>query len=654
MKKIILLLSLILAACAPVASATAIDPYVMAEQAQRTAEAAKDKADFYGSQLTATAQAPIVAMTQTSSAFSMVLTQAAATTTAGIVTQSAAGTQTAQSWTPIPTFTPTPNATTTAIFNQSQIESSEAQSQMELNNLRIERVRRSNNFWAVILPIFLILLIVAIIYAGITLSRIMRKQIVQRDANGDAPLLYDVVDAKYVDMDANPNHTTSRKSLGVQVIEHFLETKYGFIPDMPHITAARQDAVKERDQSMDHEVRISALIKRLPQSSTSSAPRLSAPASSMVIPDPVQGGAFDLPTWDIIKNWDGKGGIPYYTAHGLKFIDPDSHAHIAVLGATGSGKSRAYIRPFIACALALGDRVVIIGKQADYVPFQAHPNCRLFPVSKFTQDGEALRYVSILKAIVEEMNRRDDVLASSGRSTWSSTGAPRTWIVLDEFTNALSMMGENAAHAKTWAQGLLNEGRKNGFNIVLAGQRATGIASLLSQTGKAVFRVEHDEEKAHRSLAGASMLSTGFFWARFGSSDLAGGFYPSDKELLEFFQSRPAKQLAAENWIDGKLIEPARIVSAEAPMIVPTDLLTVDRAREMADEQIKIEDRDADIIRRYIQKQSLAQIQREVFEDVTTGGANFNKIKAIIKDYENTTTTHPFDPLSPNLSGSNA
>ena len=53
MKKIILLFSLLLAACAPVAS----DPYVMAEQAQRTAEAAKEKADFYGSQLTATAQA---------------------------------------------------------------------------------------------------------------------------------------------------------------------------------------------------------------------------------------------------------------------------------------------------------------------------------------------------------------------------------------------------------------------------------------------------------------------------------------------------------------------------------------------------------------------------------------------------------------------
>jgi hypothetical protein len=233
--------------------------------------------------------------------------------------------------------------------------------------------------------------------------------------------------------------------------------------------------------------------------------------------------------------------------------------HIAVLGATRTGKSRRFNRPFIACALAAGDRVFILGKATDYQVFDGHPNAFLMRLSQMTEPAHAEPYVRTLKAIVEEMNRREEYLITARQSTWQRAGRATTWVILDEFGNALRQLPNGLARqAENWVECLVAEGAKNGLNIVVANQRATGLAATLSQTGKAIFRVEADEEKSHRSLQNASALDTGYFYARFGDLQLAGAFEPSDEEIRSFLEKRPARALE-NDWIDGEVFEQGQL-----------------------------------------------------------------------------------------------
>jgi hypothetical protein len=291
---------------------------------------------------------------------------------------------------------------------------------------------------------------------------------------------------------------------------------------------------------------------------------------------------FLLPSWELINGWDGKKGIPYYTANGLEMIDIDQYPHLSAIGMTGMGKSRRFFRPLIACALAAGHQVVIVGKGADYWPFEGHVNAQLLKVNQITQTDQAMRYAAILEAIVVEMNRRDDVLTASRKSTWAHAGHHRTFILLDELGNALRLMDKDVANqCRIWVEGLVSEGRKAGFNIVLANQRATGMASILSQTGKAIFRVERDEERAHKSLMGASGLKDGYFLAKFGASKLAGAFEPTDEEIKSFLESRKVEKLGGNDWIDGELIEQKQVGAGRAASLL------VDQAGEDIESQIE-------------------------------------------------------------------
>jgi len=623
MKKFIFIFVLLLSACGgSPSSATAVDPYVMVENSQRTAEAAQADADFYGSQLTATANAPIVGITQTAASFSMQATYAVATVESAKVTQVAAMTQTAWYWTPSPIPSATPNATTTAVFAQSFAEATAIHNETELSNLKVARAEYSNVFWAVILPILIMTLLLALAYFGITLSRSLRTRVVPRDQNGDSPLIMDIVNGEIIDNDANPNYKSVRRSLPVQVTEHLLIKYAGFIPDLPPVTADRQDKVKELDQ-------LTVKMSKLPRlTEDRRKPALQTP---MEIPAPAVDD-FLLPDWNLIKDWDGKGGIPYFTAHGLKLVDPDIHPHFSVLGTTGVGKSRRFLRPMIACAVAAGDRVIILGKGADFMVFD-HPNVSLVKVSKFTQLDQVIRYCDMLSVMVDEMNRRDDVLISSGHSTWTRSGNARTWLVLDELGNALDMvqvgMPDEAKRIKMYVKGLVSEGRKAGFNVVLANQRATGMASILSQTGKVIFRVEHDEEKAHRSLVGASSLAEGYYFARFGISELAGAFEPTDQQLRDFIADRGVPALEPDKWLEGKLVENKLLVEE---IVVPTD------SPVQLDPKIE-EERDR-IIQLNKQGKSYSAIVKEIWG--FTSGTPWNNKRAYVEQVvSETTATSP-------------
>ena len=331
-------------------------------------------------------------------------------------------------------------------------------------------------------------------------------------------------------------------------------------------------------------------------------------------------GATLTPAWSLIENWNGDGGIPYgVSAQGLERVSIQQHG--AVIGQTGKGKSRYFLRTFIAGALAAGQRVVILGKQADFWPFANHPNVKMIAVRHITQEDEAARYAGCLRQIVDEMNRRDDYLTSHHVSTWSHAGRENTLIVLDELGNALDMMPrEIASEALRWVNGLSKEGRKAGFNVWLAIQRAVGFKSIMEQMGRAVFYLA-DAEASRYALGfpGAEMLSDGHFFAKFQGVRKCAAFDPTDNELLNFLKARAVKLHEPINWIEGDVIP-----GGEAQKAGDVDSQIVEfYARMKADDKV-----------------SLSEIQRRVYGDTNTGGAHFRHIQDVIaKHLEGATTT---------------
>lgn len=511
----IALVMLLLAACAPVSGAAPTeDPYVALAIAQ--------------AQITGTAQA--------------------------VQIQQIGWTATAQSWTPtpspVPTATMTPSITPTPTIDVTQtLVVAQANAEMTQIALKSDGLKATNmvKAWA---PYF-----VAVLALGLA-------------------LFFGYVGARRFSMMPTPVHGDTGRSMPmVNVLEGVAwdsdrmanamsVVKREYVKVLPEITGVRQDMVNQ--------MVLAKLPKRLPEPVST----LEAPKQLTAVND--AGGLFPLPDWSLVNGWQGeKSLLPYgLTSSGLGFVDVGRFPHLATIGATGEGKSRRFFRPLITCALAAGHRVVIVGKTADYFVFDGHPNVTLVRVAQITKPEQAERYVQILNALVDEMNRRDDYLTSARKSTWAQAGRENTWLVLDEIANVIRLMSRvgRAGEVVMAVEGLVSEGRKVGFNVLISNQRATGMAGILSQTGKAVFRVERDEEKAHKSLEGASALRSGYFLAKFGAVHLTGAFEPSDDEIAAFLGSRPVPELDRD-WVDGKVVQAFIEPTPQAPLIAPkTDL----------------------------------------------------------------------------------
>lgn len=597
--------------------AAAIDPALAAQQAQSQAE-------YYSMVATGTAQAPIIHITETGAAFLFLMTENA-------INASATAAQFTATPSPLPTITqtPTPNATTTAIFNASRAEST----QMALT---VERAEITNKMQAVVgYAVLFLVMIMAVMFMYVFAKRLALTPN-PVDERGKAIPMINVLEGTAWDVERSANGMLSMAA--------------SYLKQLPTITAERQDLVVSRAQLVDVSTRVGRPLKRLPEG-PNQTPLLGESREVNLNTN------FLLPAWDIINGWDGKG-IPYYTASGLEVIDIDRFPHISILGGTGTGKSRRFIRPLIACALAGGHRVIIVGKSADYFPFAGHPNATLVKVNKLTEPAHAMRYAQILQGIIAEMNRRDDVLTRERRSTWTHAGRSRTFIVLDELGNALRLMDrESSNQCRTLVEGGVMEGRKVGFNFVIANQRATGMASILSQTGKAIFRVEQDEERAHRSLTGASTLNEGYFMARFGMPKIAAGFEPSDEELQLFLQQRPTAKLEEDEWIDATLVE-ERVNLPEQPT---QPQLPQQEVRTLEAWVNGLDARQLKVIELYqAGGLSNAEIERAVY-GYTNGGTAF-KVKTLIETYrtfkgiplENATTTTTTTPHLPQFGAATA
>lgn len=582
-------LVVILTACAP--AVNGVDPYAAAEQARHEAEAAQNKAQYYETQLTATSQAQIIVITQTSAAFSMIQTQSAYQYTS-----------TAMAWTPTPIPTATPNAAATLIMANAMAQGTQLANDARLNNLKVERQQMSNSFWAAAAPILLIVVLLAIGYFAITFSRERRKQVLA-GAEGDTSKIMDRVTGEVIDMDANPNYTTGvSESLLRQMFVQWMERNYGFQPQHPRITADRQDVVKSRDQMIDlksrTKVSTAALNRLLDSQGLKALPATASTADQASHAVTSELDTFPLPNWDALLNYQFQAGgeFPFGSfAQELARIDVNKYPHIGLVGPTGCGKSRMFLRPFIASALAAGNRVIVLGDMVDFVVFKMHPNATLVPVYQITKPEDAAQYVNALAVINSEMERRFIQLAEKGLSTWELLGGENTLVVLDELGPNLDILDETNTQAARSLRGflsiLISKGRKAGFNFVFASTRAVGLKKQLSQVSTIAFRLKDTDEERYafgQSGFGAEKLPESYFLSKIGSSvRMTGSFNPSDQQLAEFLLQHTTKALAKPTWIEGvfKPVEQQSQIGAEeeAVSLPAAEINPLDEITKMAE-----------------------------------------------------------------------
>lgn len=243
MKRIIILtLAVILAGCATPSATHQQDLLVSAEQARLTADAAQEIAESQARYLTATAEAPIMRITETAAAFAMEQQYWTATAQSVSSTEMAAMTHTAQAW------TPTPNATSTAVFAALNAQGTQIANNLERDRLELERQQKNNEFWRLMPGIsFAVVTLMAVMF-GFVYVRRQRFQPAAVDERGNVLPIIDIVDGQVTDVDRNPNF---KASLGAGIAQRLLEQRLQLPPTVPSVTAERQDAATERDQMVD-------------------------------------------------------------------------------------------------------------------------------------------------------------------------------------------------------------------------------------------------------------------------------------------------------------------------------------------------------------------------------------------------------------------
>ncbi|HEX2994761.1 MAG TPA: hypothetical protein VHP14_08055, partial [Anaerolineales bacterium] len=217
------ILLIILTGC--VTTPTAFDPNLYAARSQMTAQAANNEAQLFGLMATGTAQAPIIHITETAAAKSVIWTQS-----------SVDSTSTAVQWTstpsPVPTITPspTPNATTTLSFAFVQ----GTQTQVVLKGDRDQMTNTAHAF--VWYALAVACLIAGFSYAFVHIKRLSFVVIPTNEQGRSQPML-NVIDATATDIEraANGAAGVNRK----------------FLKQLPMITPERQDLVTARSQMVD-------------------------------------------------------------------------------------------------------------------------------------------------------------------------------------------------------------------------------------------------------------------------------------------------------------------------------------------------------------------------------------------------------------------
>lgn len=606
MKKLCIgaLLLLTLAACATPTAAPAtiatVDPFLALDSAQRTAEAAQDQAQTYSRQLTATAEAPIIQITQQAAAWQLQQDQAQATATWGAVTQSAVSTATAQAWTPTPTPTYTPDATATMVAIRTAAEIARIQQETE-------RAELTNTFWAIILPVFLLaLLVVTVIgaaYWAITYSRSKDIQVIER-GNGDSPILVSLSKRRAIDMDAAPNFAAGfEESLLRAMLENYLKQKFGMEPSLPQITAARQDVVKERDQLTDLKTRtkvtnaaLDRFMKEHALSVADHAPTPTAITAPVVSDDDIN---MPLPPWDFITRWNPNEPLPLGFGRMGLITAKAASPHILIAGKTGSRKTRGMLRPLTAAALAKGHVVFNIGySQAGFGVFGKHPN---YYNANITDPRDILNSLS---HVYDEHKRRKAMIGDLDREWehWEGGRPPEPFAML--LVDELEMLSEDLYSgysngsqlcSELWSltARIAKEGRKTGIVFIGALQDGTSKSIDLRFRRNCTLVTFQLGDPSHSNAfigaPGADKLTEGHFMARTDGLVIGGAFMPTDLEITAYLNSAPVQVEDKPKWIDAVSVPRIEPTPTAINIIEPTateslpESKPVDEIAEMAE-----------------------------------------------------------------------
>lgn len=259
------------------------------------------------------------------------------------------------------------------------------------------------------------------------------------------------------------------------------------------------------------------------------------------------------------------------------FLNRTQNPHLLIAGTTGAGKTTAGLAPFVAGNWGNQAHVVVInGRGSDFAPFAGQPNLTLWPPLRPLALITPL--AGFLSCLVDEMYRRDAILARYGASSWSQLPASagesgELLIAIDEFLTIVGAAREAAELARLesdtetakamayqatilWLRliTLTNEGRKYGLYLAVTMTDPTREAigehgmRLRRQMATIGFRMNSPaSSRAFLDVAGADGLASGsaglpngrFIYNISGEVGTAIGFYPDPADLHRFFQSRP-------------------------------------------------------------------------------------------------------------------
>ena len=244
MKRMCFLLLILLTACTTPAQQQ--DLFVSAQNSRSTADAALYQAQLQEANLTATSQAPVIRITETAAA--LFVQQQMWTVTAQSIqeTQNAGYTAIARSW------SPTPDATQTAVFSALNAQSTQIANNLERDRLEVERQRDNNDFKGK-LPVYSFVVIVLVLAIALTfVSRREQYRPAPVDERGNVLPILNVVEGTFTDVDRSPNH---RGDLFENWWRQYWMERLNLTPQLPAVTAERQDATTQRDQMIDLAVR---------------------------------------------------------------------------------------------------------------------------------------------------------------------------------------------------------------------------------------------------------------------------------------------------------------------------------------------------------------------------------------------------------------
>lgn len=618
-----LLLIALLAACGTPAVSTATQPnlYLDAASNRLTADAALQRAQIQESMLTATAQAPLIHITETAAGLSFQSTQASIDNTA-----------TAVLWTPtaspVPTVTPSPtqNAVMTSTF--AALQAVQTQTVLKVQRDEMTNTGRAVFWYAIALAI----VIVGFAFAYVQIRRMSFVPAPMNDQGRTHPIV-NVLEGIAFDIE--------RSSNGV------VGTNQKFLKQLPAITAERQDQVTARSQMVDLATRA-----RLPKRLLDEQSRGQLPAGEVQIEYP-------LPEWSTwMQKWKPGQIALGINEKGLLQADPENYAHFLFAGTTGSWKTRGGMRVVVTCALASGWQVIIAGKQLDYKIFEQHPNAHLVPFSLLK---DPTRAIELLRGVYTEIERRDRQMSYSGFSLWSQTGRPQTLVVVDEFSNLSDALEDiDSVRRKElwrWARMDTAEARKYGIHMAYALQDPTAQSidlRIRRNTTPVTFRVK--DAASSRTLLntnGAEMLSARHFLASMVKLERGAAFAPTDEEILQFLNAYPVSTTEQPDWIEGVLVQQPNLPETKQEAIEAGPVQDQPKPpTSMAAFINSLDEKGVKIIELH-QAGGMSQtgIEQAVFG--YTGGAAARTVKRIIETYREIgkipTTTSTTTEKMPNL-----